>query len=169
VTVIPDLAPDDVMEADPRRVSPGQRAAGAIVIGAVLLGGGYALHQREAGAATSQAERAQSVLDSAAAVMPDTGTVVAHGTETELSKPRLIGGSKAVEPGHYRTDVVCIGTGILEFDVTVGGTGQARMLRCKPTAMAQSQELDVPEEATGVTVERGTTLAAIVSWQLVKL
>jgi hypothetical protein len=169
VTVTPDLAPDDVMEADPRRVTPRQRAAGVIVTAAALLGGGYVLHQREAGAATSQAEHAQSVLDSAAAVMPATGTVVAHGIETDVRTPRLIGGSKAVEPGHYRTDVVCIGTGTLELDVTVGGTGQAMMLRCKPTAMSQSQQLDVPEAATGVTIERGATLADIVSWQLVKL
>jgi hypothetical protein len=170
VTVTEDLATSDVMEADGgRRITPRQRAVGVVVTGAVLLGGAYVMREQGEKGELAKASQLKSLRDDARLVLPVSGVVVADGLSTDLQQPQLVSTNKPLQPGTYRMDVVCIGNGAVEVDVTIGGSGQASMLRCKQTAMPQSSEIQVPEASSGLVVERGATAGQVVAWQVVRL
>jgi hypothetical protein len=139
------------------------------VIGGVLLGGAYVMRENGQKTESAKASQLKTLRDDARLVLPVSGVVVADGLSTDLDQPQLISTNKTLAPGHYRMDVVCIGNGTVEVDVTIGGSGQASMLRCKRTAMPQSAQIAVPEASTGLVVERGATTGQVVAWQVVRL
>jgi hypothetical protein len=170
VTVTEDLPTSDVLEAGGgRRITPRQRVTGVVVTGAVLFGGALVMREQGEKTAVAKASQLRSLRDDARLVLPVSGVVVAGGLSTDLAQPQLISRNKPLQPGRYRMDVVCIGNGTVELDVTIGGSGQASMLRCKQTAMPQSTQIDVPEASSGLVVERGATTGQVVAWQVVRL